>query len=98
MGAGPLLTLCFFVHRADITGRIPGGAAGGDTECEHGCLEAGVGPAILHHCQKSGHHQGKRLPRQRQEEEPVGTLPSEGGERDRRFSHTQTASQRRGSE
>lgn len=74
-----LLTSCFFffVHRADIPGCVPGGAAGGDPECEHGWLEAGVGAAILHYSQKSGHHQGQRLPRQRQEGDPVATLLSE---------------------
>lgn len=71
----------FFVHRADIPGCIPGGAAGGDPECEHGRLEAGVGPAIFHYSQKSGHHQGQRLPCQRQEDEPVATLLSESWRR-----------------
>lgn len=71
----------FFVHRADIPGCIPGGAAGGDTECEHGRLGAGVGPAIFYYCQKSGHHQGQRLPRQRQEGEPVATLMTESRRR-----------------
>lgn len=81
MGASPLHLVFFFVHRADLPSCIPGGAAGGDTECEHGWLEAGVGPAIFHYCQKSGHHQGQRLPSQRQEDEPVATLLAESRRR-----------------
>lgn len=68
---GSELTYCLFSCRTDYCCQLPGGSAGEHSGPEGGRLEVGVGFAVLHHSQKQGDHQSKRLPCSCKEKQPV---------------------------